>query len=83
SRPRGPTKHTMRTTEGLVMLLKNEELANEQIRSAIRLAEQLRPSRRLRMLRRATRMERKAERRLLEAWQRAEELRGALDPGDY
>ncbi len=65
------------------MLVKNEELANEQIRSAIQLAEQLRPARRLRMLRRATRMECKAERRLLEAWQRAEELRGALDPADY
>ena len=65
------------------MLLKNEELANEQIRSAIQLAEQLRPARRLRMLRRAARIERKAERRLLEAWQRAEELRGALDPADY
>jgi len=67
----------MHTTEGSVMLVKNEELANEQIRSAIQLAEQLRPARRLRMLRRATRMERKAERRLLAAWQRAEELRGA------
>ena len=65
------------------MLVKNEELANEQIRSAIQLAEQLRPARRLRMLRRATRMERKAERRLLEAWQRAEDLRGALDPANY
>ena len=59
------------------MLVKNQELANEQIRSAIQLAEQLRPSRRLRMLRRATRIERRAERRLLEAWQRAEELRAA------
>jgi len=65
------------------MLVKNEELANEQIRSAIQLAEQLRPSRRLRMLRRAARIERKAERRLVEAWQRAEELRGTLDPADY
>jgi hypothetical protein len=65
------------------MHLKNQELANEQIRSAIQLAEQLRPSRQLRMLRRATRRERKAERRLLAAWQRAEELRGALDPADY
>jgi hypothetical protein len=65
------------------MHLKNQELANEQIRSAIQLAEQLRPSRQLRMLRRATRIERKAERRLLAAWQRAEELRGARDPADY
>ena len=65
------------------MLVKNEELANEQIRSAIQLAEQLRPARRLRMLRRAARMERKAERRLLKAWQRAEELRGALDSANY
>jgi hypothetical protein len=65
------------------MLLMTQELASEQNRSAIELAEQLRQSRRLRMLRRATRIERKAERRLLEAWQRAEELRGALDPADY
>jgi hypothetical protein len=59
------------------MLLMNQELASEQNRSAIELAEQLRQSRRMRILRRATRRERKAERRFLEAWQRAEELRGA------
>jgi pantothenate synthetase len=68
---------------GVSMLVRNQELASEQNRSAIELAEQLRQSRRLRMLRRATRIERKAERRLLEAWQRAEELRGTLDPADY
>ncbi len=65
------------------MLVKNEELANERIRSAIQLAEQLRPARRLRMLRRAARIERKAERRLIQAWHRAEELRGAFDLADY
>jgi len=65
------------------MLSMSQELASEQNRSAIQLAEQLRPSRRLRVLRRATRIERKAERRLLAAWQRAEELRGARDPADY
>ncbi len=59
------------------MLLMNQELASEQNRSAIELAEQLRPSRRLHALRRATRIERRAERRLLKAWQRAEELRTA------
>jgi len=65
------------------MLLMNQELASEKTRTAIELAEQYRLSRRLRMLRRATRIERRAERRLLDAWQRAEQLRGALDPADY
>jgi hypothetical protein len=63
--------------------LMSQELASEQNRSAIQQAEQLRQSRRLRVLRRATRIERKAERRLLAAWQRAEELRGARDQADY
>ena len=57
------------------MLLMNQELASEKTRTAIEQAEQYRLSRRLRMLRRATRIERKAERRLLAAWQRAEDLR--------
>ena len=60
-----------------------QELATEESRSKIKLAEQLRPSRRLLTLRRARRMERKAEHRLVEAWRRAAELRGALDPADY
>jgi len=48
-----------------------EELAAEQSRSKMALAEQLRPSRRLLTLRRARRMEYKAERRMVEAWRRA------------
>ena len=60
-----------------------EELAAEQSRSRVALAEQLRPSRRLLTLRRARRMEYKAERRMVEAWRRAAELRGALEPADY
>ena len=60
-----------------------QELATEESRSKIELAEQLRPSRRLLTLRRARRMERKAERRLVEAWRRAAELRGTLESADY
>jgi len=59
-----------------------EELATEESRSKIELARQLRPSRRLLTLRRARRKEHKAERRLLEAWRRAEELRGLLESAD-
>jgi hypothetical protein len=60
-----------------------EQLAAEQSRSKAALAEQLRPSRRLLMLRRARRMEYKAERRMVEAWRRAAELRGTLESADY
>ena len=60
-----------------------EELAAEQSRSKMALAEQLRPSRRLLTLRRARRMEYKAERRMVEAWRRAAELRGTLESSDY
>jgi len=60
-----------------------EQLAAEQSRSKIAQAEQLRPSRRLLMLRRARRMEYKAERRMVEAWRRAAELRGTLESADY
>jgi hypothetical protein len=59
------------------------ELATEEIRSKIERAEQLRRSRRLLTLRRAQRMEHKAERRLLQAWRRAAELRGTLESADY
>ena len=44
-----------------------EQLATEQSRTKVALAEQLRPSRRLLTLRRARRMEYKAERRMVEA----------------
>jgi hypothetical protein len=60
-----------------------QELATEESRRKIELAEQLRPSRRLLRLRRARRMEQKAERRMIDARRRAAELRGALDSADY
>ena len=60
-----------------------EELATETSRSKMELAEQLRPTRRLLMLRRARRMEHKAERRMIEAWRRAAELRDTLESADY
>ena len=59
------------------------ELAAEQSRSTLERAERLRPSRRLHALRRARRLERKAERRLIKARRRAAELRGPLDSADY
>ena len=59
------------------------ELATESGRSKMELAEQLRLTRRLLALRRVRRMEHKAERRMLEAWRRAAELRDALDFADY
>jgi hypothetical protein len=59
------------------------ELAAEHRRSTLQRAEQLRPSRRLLTLRRARRLEDKAERRLFEAWRRAAELRGTLESADY
>ena len=59
------------------------ELATEESRSKIEQAERMRPSRRLLTLRRARRMEYKAERRMIEAWRRAAELRGRLESADY
>jgi hypothetical protein len=50
------------------------QIASERTRDNIELAEQLRASRRLRMLRRAHRTERKAERRLVAAWRRSADL---------
>jgi hypothetical protein len=60
-----------------------EELASERSRSRIKQAEQLGYSRRVRALRRARRLERRAERRLIAAWRRAAELRGAVEPAEY
>ena len=60
-----------------------EELAAEHRRSTLQRAEQLRPARRLLTLRRARRMEHRAERRLIEAWRRAAELRGTFESADY
>jgi hypothetical protein len=43
----------------------------------------MRPARRLATLRRARRMETRAERRMIEAWRRAAELRATIEPADY
>jgi len=59
------------------------ELAREESRSKLDLAEQLRPTRRLLRLRRARRLEHKAERRMLKARRRAARLRGTLESADY
>ena len=71
------------THNGVVSMYLVEELAAEQSRSTMERAERMRPSRQLLMLRRARRMERKAERRLMKAWRRAAELRGTLESADY
>ena len=60
-----------------------EQLASERTRDSIELAEQLRYSRRMRTLRRARRMEHKAERRMIRAWRRAAELRSEIESLDY
>jgi hypothetical protein len=64
-------------------MLFTEQLARERTRSNLEEAERLRYSRRLRTLRRATRLEHRAERRMIEAWRRTEELRSALESVDY
>ncbi len=56
-----------------------EQLASERIRGNLDLAEQLRPWRRQRTLRRARHMEHKAERRMIQAWRRAAELRTRIE----
>ncbi|HMD92888.1 MAG TPA: hypothetical protein VKG80_09605 [Trebonia sp.] len=56
-----------------------ELLARERTRSNLEQAEQLRYSRRLRALRRARRLEHRAERRMLKAWRRTAELRESAD----
>jgi hypothetical protein len=59
------------------------QIASERIRDNIELAEQLRTGRRLQTLRRADRMEVKAERRMFQAWSRAAKLRRGLESLDY
>jgi len=54
-------------------------LANQKVRSTLQEAEQRRYSRRLASLNRARRLELKAERRMVEAWRRAAQLRGAME----
>jgi hypothetical protein len=63
--------------------MRTELLAREQTRSNLQQAEHLRVCRRLRALRRARRLEHKAERRVLKAWSRAAELRSTLESADY
>ena len=50
--------------------MRTEMLARERMRSNLHEAEQLRYSRRMRALRRANRVESRAERRMVEAWRR-------------
>ena len=59
-----------------------ELLARERARSYLDEAQRLRYSRRLRALRRARRLESRAERRMVEAWRRAAALCGALEITD-
>ena len=59
--------------------MRTELLASQRTRSTLREAEQLRYGRRVLALRRARRLEQKAERRMVEAWRRAAELRGAVE----
>jgi len=61
------------------MHVMEQQLASERTRDNIELAEQLRYSRRIRTLRRARRMEHKAERRMIRAWRRAVELRSEIE----
>ena len=56
-----------------------DQLAAERTRGLLELAEHLRYARRERTLRRARRMEHRAERRLIEAWRRADEFRAGLE----
>ena len=59
--------------------MRPELLARERARSYLEEAERLRYSRRLRALRRASRLESRAERRMVAAWRRAAELRNPLE----
>jgi hypothetical protein len=60
-----------------------EQLASERTRGNLEMAGRLRRSRRQRALRRARRMEQKAERRMLRAWRRAAEVRTRIESLDY
>jgi hypothetical protein len=56
-----------------------EELASERTRGFLEQAEQMRHTRRLRTLRRARRIETRAEHRMVQAWRRAATLRSGLE----
>jgi hypothetical protein len=63
--------------------MSTEMVVRERTRSRLQEAEQLRYSRRLRALRRARRLEQRAERRMVAAWRRTEELRSAVEAANY
>jgi hypothetical protein len=63
--------------------MSTELLARERTRSRLQEAQQLRYTRRLRALRRASRLEVRAERRMVQAWRRTAEIRNALETADY
>jgi hypothetical protein len=60
-----------------------EQLAVERVRNCLEQAGQERQAGQLRALRRAARRERAAERRLIQAWRRAAELRARLESPGY
>ncbi|HEY3649171.1 MAG TPA: hypothetical protein VGL33_14445 [Streptosporangiaceae bacterium] len=63
--------------------MSTEMVVRERTRSRLQEAEQLRYSRRLRALRRARRLEQRAERRMVAAWHRTAELRSAVEAANY
>jgi len=63
--------------------MRPELLARERTRSYLEEAQRMRYSRRLRALRRASRLESRAERRMVEAWRRAADLRSTMEIADY
>jgi hypothetical protein len=60
-----------------------EQLAGERTRGNLEMAARLRYSRQQRELRRARRMEQKAERRMIRAWRHAAEVRTRIESLDY
>jgi hypothetical protein len=68
---------------GVISMYRVAELASERSHRRLDEAEQARHSRRLGTLRRARRMELRAERRMVAAWRRAAELRDAVEPTEY
>ena len=62
--------------------MRPELLARERTRSYLEEAQRMRYSRKLRALRRARRLESRAERRMVAAWRRAADLRSTLEIAD-
>jgi hypothetical protein len=59
------------------------QLASERTRANLEMAERLRHSRQQRELRRARRIEQKAERRMIWAWRHTAEVRARIESLDY